>query len=212
MYWQLATEIKFVMWSLSKLLAALTPVAMLLVPCRAAREEMINSQVRLAYAGDTAMRVSWNTFEHLANPTVHYGRHPHDLCHRASSTDSVTYNTSLTYNNHVTLKGLKPDTQYYYMPSHLLRDNATVPPYTFRTSRSAGDMTPYSAAVIIDMGTMGPKGLTTSAGKTVSPNNILRPGENNTVQSLEAALDTFDFMLHRKSLCPFTRRFLYADV
>ncbi|OAA61350.1 metallo-phosphoesterase [Cordyceps fumosorosea ARSEF 2679] len=168
----------------------------LLSPVLARRHEVLNSQVRLAYVGDTAMRVSWNTFRQLKKPTVHYGTEPDKLHHRASSHESVTYDTSLTYNNHVTIDGLEPDTQYYYLPGHLLRDNATTPPYTFRTSRPAGDMTPYSAAVIIDMGTMGPRGLTTSAGQTVSPNNILKPGEQNTVQSLENALDTYDLLLH----------------
>lgn len=159
--------------------------------------ETVNSQVRLAYATDSGMIVSWNTLKQLSQPTVRYGRSPDDLCLRASSTVSITYNTSLTYNNHVALTGLKPDTTYYYLPSDLLADNATTPPYSFRTSRSAGDGTPYSAAVIIDMGTMGPKGLTTSAGQTVNPNNILKPGENNTIQSLEKLISTYDFMLHR---------------
>lgn len=192
-------------------LLAIAPLT-LLSPVQAGRDDMINSQVRLAYVGDSGMRVSWNTFDRLDNPTVHYGPEPHNLCFQASSSESVTYNTSLTYNNHVTIDGLKPGTQYYYLPSHLLRDNATTPPYSFRTSRSAGDMTPYSAAVIIDMGTMGPRGLTTSAGQTVSPNNILKPGEQNTVESLEKALDTFDFMLHRKfRICPLPSSFTMQD-
>ncbi len=160
--------------------------------------DMVNSQVRLAYHGDTGMVVSWNTFQKLSRPTVYYGLNPFLLTKTASSDVSVTYETSLTYNNHVTLTGLKPDTVYYYLPSHLLQDNATHPPYKFRTSRSVGDGTPYSAAVIIDMGTMGPRGLTTSAGQSVSPNNILKPGEQNTVQSLEKALGDYDFMLHRE--------------
>jgi acid phosphatase type 7 len=30
-------------------------------------------QVRLAYAGPNGMTVSWNTYEHLAQPAVYYG-------------------------------------------------------------------------------------------------------------------------------------------
>lgn len=179
----------------------MVPLLALMAQIQAMTNDMINSQVRIAYLGDTGMRVSWNTFSKQSNPTVHYGRSPGGLCHRASSDVSVTYNTSLTYNNHVNLTGLRPDTVYYYMPSHLLDDNTTHAPYSFRTSRRAGDGTPYSVAVIIDIGTMGPKGLTTSGGQTVSPNNILKPGDNNTIQSLEAVVNDFDFVLHRECAC-----------
>lgn len=184
---------------------ATMPFLALVAQVQSMTNDTINSQVRIAYLKDTGMRVSWNTFHQERNPTVHYGLAPNILCERASSNVSVTYNTSLTYNNHVTITGLQPDTVYYYLPSHLLRDNSTTPPFSFRTSRSAGDGQPYSAAVIIDMGTMGPKGLTTSAGQTVSPNNILKPGDNNTIQSLEAVIDEFDFILHREYMPSFSR-------
>jgi hypothetical protein len=58
----------------------------------------INSQIRLAYHGATGMTVSWNTFSQLSNPTVRYGLDP-SLSQTASSSVSVTYQTSLTYNN-----------------------------------------------------------------------------------------------------------------
>jgi hypothetical protein len=162
--------------------------------------ETINSQVRLAYVANTGMRVSWNTFTKEKTPTVLYGTSPKLLTKCATSTDSVTYDTSLTYNNHVTITGLKPDTTYYYLPSHLLEDDTVKAPYSFRTSRAAGNTTPYSMAIVIDLGTMGPKGLTTSAGQSVNPSNILQPGQNNTMQSMEAVLDDIDFVLHRKPM------------
>ena len=180
-------------------LKALAPCLALLAQVQAMTQDMINSQVRLAYVGDSAMRVSWNTFQHEPKPTVYYGIFPEALVFRASSDVSVTYNTSLTYNNHVTIRGLLPDTTYYYLPAHLLQDDSTCPPYSFRTSRPAGDGTPYSAAVLVDLGTMGPQGLTTSAGQTVPAQTILKPGEKNTMQSLEKALNQYDFMLHRAS-------------
>jgi hypothetical protein len=164
----------------------------------------INSQVRVAYAGETAVTVSWNTFSQIKRPTVRYGCSPYALINSASSTISVTYNTSLTFNNHVKIMGLKSDTLYYYLPELLLPDNSTTAPYSFRTSRQVGDGQPYSIAVAIDMGTMGPKGLTTSAGTGVSFNNILGLNDNNTIQSLAAVIDEYDFLWHRKIMNPFS--------
>ncbi|KFY28131.1 hypothetical protein V491_00620 [Pseudogymnoascus sp. VKM F-3775] len=160
----------------------------------AAANATMNSQIRLAYAGDTGMVVSWNTFDHLSNPTVHYGLSPDALTETASSDVSITYPTSLTYNNHVKLTGLKPDTTYYYLPGHLLTGTDTSVPFSFKTSRSAGDGTPYTVAMFADLGTMGPLGLTTSVGK--GGDSMLEIGERNTIEALEADAGTFDFMWH----------------
>ena len=165
-----------------------------------------HSQVHLAYAGDTGMYVSWNTFEKLRNPTVIYGLSPRSMNKYATSDVSVTYPTSLTYNNHVKITGLKPDTTYYYVPIGVYEDGTPFEdetaslPYTFRTSRPAGDGTPYSVAVVIDLGTMGSLGLTTKAGNGVAPTNVLGPKDNNTIQSLTAVKDSYDFLWHRKAL------------
>jgi acid phosphatase type 7 len=142
--------------------------------------------------------MKWNTFEHVGNPTVVYGLTPFTMFNFASSKVSVTYNTSLTYNNHVKITGLKPDTKYYYLPTTLMLKDLKTGPFSFKTSKVAGDQTPYSIAVVVDMGTMGPEGLYTSAGTGVSPNNILKPGEVNTIQSLGSSVDQFDFLWHRK--------------
>jgi hypothetical protein len=152
------------------------------------------------------MVVSWNTFNKIASPKVHYGLSPHSLLYTAESKVSVTYNTSLTYNNHVALTNLQPNTLYYYLPEPLLKDNTTTVPYSFRTSRLAGDGTPYSVALAIDMGTMGPDGLSTTAGQGVSPNNVLGPNDNNTIQSLTAVVDSYDFLWQRNSLSPLTKK------
>jgi hypothetical protein len=58
--------------------------------------------------------------------------------------------------------------------------------YQFRTSREAGDHTPYSAAVVIDMGLMGPEGL-------VVPKN-----ETTTIESLHAHKNDWEMFLHRQ--------------
>ncbi|KAK4993090.1 hypothetical protein LTR66_006095 [Elasticomyces elasticus] len=156
----------------------------------AASDAETPTQLRLAYAGDTGMHVSWNTFVQLAAPKVYYGTSPRHLKRTASSNVSVTYETSTTYNNHVKITGLEPDTLYYYQPEH---SNATSP-YSFRTSRPAGDHTPYTIAVVVDLGTMGADGLTTYVGK--GADNPLKPEETNTIQSLEDFRDDFDFLWH----------------
>ena len=179
-------------------LKGLVVFASLVIPSQAATNATINSQVRLAFAGDTGMYVSWNTFMKVNNPTVKYGLTASALNESASSNVSVTYPTSLTYNNHVKITGLQPDTTYYYAPAGLLKDNTTSLPYKFRTSRPAGDGTPYSVAVVVDMGTMGPQGLTTSAGKGVASTNVLTPQDENTIQSLTSVLDSYEFLWHRE--------------
>lgn len=147
-------------------------------------------QVRLAYAGDTGMMISWNTFCKLEQPTVHWGKHAANLDHTAVSSVSVTYQTSTTYNNHVKIEGLEPDTQYFYCPQY----GNCKKPHTFRTSRPAGDHTPFVAAVVVDMGTMGKLGLTTHVGNGAA--NPLEPGETNTIQALRKTIDDWDFLWH----------------
>ncbi|KAF7713470.1 Uncharacterized protein PECH_001247 [Penicillium ucsense] len=172
-----------------------TMAAMPLLALAASDKTSINSQVRLAYHGDNGMMVSWNTFQQLSKPTVHFGLSPDNLNETVSSAISVTYPTSMTYNNHVLLTGLTPDTTYYYSPSSLV-NQAPSKPFNFTTSRVAGDKTPFSVAVVVDLGTMGARGLTTSAGKGVDHGNILAPGETNTIQSLTKYQNEYEFIWH----------------
>lgn len=153
-----------------------------------------SGQIRLAYHGDEGMMVSWNTFDHVNTPSVKWGLSKDKLDNMASSDVSVTYPTSTTYNNHVLVSGLKPDTTYYYLPSPLPQGHHE--PYSFTTARIPGDAQPYSVAVVIDLGTMGRLGLTTTSGKGVAPEGILKPGEKNTIDSLESSKSTYDFILH----------------
>ncbi|KAJ6784907.1 hypothetical protein PWT90_02380 [Aphanocladium album] len=151
-------------------------------------------QIRLAYHGIEGMMVSWNTFEHVAGPEVKWGLTKDNLNNTAASDTSITYPTSSTYNNHVLVSGLQPDTTYYYLPSPLPQGNHE--PYTFTTAREPGNAQPYSVAVVIDLGTMGRLGLTDHAGKGVKPENILKPGEKNTIDSLASTKAGWDFILH----------------
>lgn len=136
------------------------------------------------------MLVSWNTFEELKVPSVRYGLDADHLNQHASSNISYTYPTSLTYTNHVNLTDLRANTTYYYLPSG---SNATKP-FSFQTARVAGDMTPFTVAALVDMGTFGPLGLGTTTGKGAA--NPLRPGEQTTIQSVAGRLSEFDFVVH----------------
>lgn len=100
----------------------------------------------------------------------------------------MTCQTSTTYNNPVKITGLKPDTLYYYQSMH---DNCATP-YTFRTSKPAGDGSLMTVAVVVDLGTMSADGLTTYVG--VGGANTLKPGEINTIQALGSAKSSYDFL------------------
>jgi hypothetical protein len=103
-------------------------------------------QIRMAFQGPTAMMVSWNTFGKQQQPMVRYGKKVDNLDCHASSDVSVTYPTSLTYNNHVNITGLEPDTMYYYLPHG---SNASEP-FSFRTARPAGNLNSFTAAIVVD--------------------------------------------------------------
>ena len=122
----------------------------------------------------------------------------------ASSNVSVTYPTSLTYNNHVWLSGLLPDTEYYYQPQNLLPNETVYGPYSFKTARPAGDQSPFTIAFVCDLGTMGPDGLSDIKNSKTDANEVLAPGEQNTIQSLVSMMDTYDFVVHPGDLA-------YAD-
>ena len=117
-------------------------------PATDCNNKTVPSQIRLAFAGTHGMSVSWNTNQQLWSPTVYYGTDKDDLSQCASSKLSFTYATSSTYNNHVTIKKLKPDTTYYYIVNCDAPNNIL----SFRTARKKGDGTPYSFAMVGDMG------------------------------------------------------------
>lgn len=147
-------------------------------------------QIRLAYAGDNGMAVSWNTKQQLKTPTVYYSRSPrvNSFSQSAQSHISTTYQSSSTWNNHVVITGLEPDATYYYLPQC---GNET---YSFRTARAPGLGPEFSFAMIGDMGTFGPDGLSTTVGKGAS--NPLQPGEHTTIQSLWSLKDRYEFIWH----------------
>jgi hypothetical protein len=101
------------------------------------RESGGPEQHRLALAGDGGMAVGWNTFEEVDCPTVHYGKHKDQLTQYAVGTSS-TYPTSTTWNNHVKLSQLEPNTTYYYK----VKDDDDV--YNFTTAPETGSKEPFT--------------------------------------------------------------------
>ncbi|OXV06553.1 hypothetical protein Egran_05677 [Elaphomyces granulatus] len=145
-------------------------------------------QIRIAYAGPGGMAVSWNTNDRMPEPTVFYGQSKNKLDRRASSRISTTYPTSSTYNNHVTIVGLEPATTYYYMPQ------CGTQTYSFVTAPDAGDKNAFQFAMVGDLGTMGPDGLSTTVGTGAA--NPLKPGELTTIDSLQAMKSSYKFVWH----------------
>jgi hypothetical protein len=144
-------------------------------------------QIRLAYAGNAGMSISWNTNQKLTNLTVYYGIE-NASGNSASSDMSITYPTSSTWNNHVTITGLEPDTRYHYK---IECDNRA---YSFVTARPVGDGDSFKFAMVGDIGTMGPDGLSTKVGKGAA--NPLLPGQMTSIDSLHLLKTSFDFVWH----------------
>ncbi|KAG9310506.1 Metallo-dependent phosphatase-like protein [Chiua virens] len=142
------------------------------------------------------MTVSWETHTQLESPQVWYGESPATVTSVATGT-STTYPSSRVYDNHVKITGLKPNTTYWYRVSN---QNCAGCAYkaldTFTTAREAGDETPFTVAVVIDLGLMGADGLSTKVGPYGGAANPLGPNDLNTIQSLMENKDTFDFIAH----------------
>ena len=103
----------------------------------------------------SAVSIGWNTYEQLSQPCVQYGLSSSDLTSEACSSVSVTYPTSRTWSNSVTLTGLNPATTYYYK---IVSTNSSVE--HFFSPRVAGDKTPFTMNAVIDLGVYGADGYT----------------------------------------------------
>jgi hypothetical protein len=90
----------------------------------------------------------------------------------------------------VNITGLLPYTTYYYLPQY----SNTTTPYSFTTARAAGDPTPYTVGVVVDMGTFGALGLSTVVGTGAA--NPLQVNEQTTIAALTEMLDSYEFMVH----------------
>jgi phosphodiesterase/alkaline phosphatase D-like protein len=145
--------------------------------------------------------VGWNTYQKLAQPCVEYGTSSSALASKQCSASSVTYPTSRTFSNAVTLTGLKPGTTYYYK---ITSTNSSVE--NFFSPRVPGDKTPFSVVATPDLGVYGADGFTIKGDQTkrdMIPQ--IDPSLNHsTIDRLAQTVDDYEFVLHPGDLA-------YAD-
>lgn len=150
-------------------------------------------QFRVAFAGKEAGKsaaVSWNTYGELSGaPSLRYGLDPDNLS-KVASGESNTYATSTTWNHHVVLEGLEPDTVYYYRAE----GSDASKTFHFKTALAPGTNKEFTFAAAIDLGVMGEYGLSTWVGEGAE--GPLKEGEKNTIDSLLDDFDKYDFILH----------------
>ncbi|KAJ6447165.1 acid phosphatase [Purpureocillium lavendulum] len=158
-------------------------------------------QQRIAVNGPNSISVAWNTYQKLSNPCVQYGTSADSLTLQACSSNSVTYPTSRTWSNSVTLTGLTPATTYYYK---IVSTNSTAD--HFLSPRLAGDKTPFAINAIIDLGVYGQDGYTIKGDMTKRDTIPYIPPSLNhtTINRLAQTVDDYEFVIHPGDLA-------YAD-
>ncbi|KAF2642671.1 Metallo-dependent phosphatase [Massarina eburnea CBS 473.64] len=165
------------------------------------RDRTTPVQQRLAVKGPNAVSVGWNTYKKLDKACVQYGTSSDALSSQICSANSVTYPTSRTYSNAVTLTGLTPATTYYY---RIVSTNSSVD--HFLSPRVPGDKTPFTMNAVIDMGVYGADGYTIqgdSAKRDTIPQ--IDPSLNHTtIDRLAQTVDDYEFVIHPGD-------FAYAD-
>ncbi|KAK9423435.1 putative Acid phosphatase [Seiridium unicorne] len=158
-------------------------------------------QQRLAINGPNSVSIGWNTFQKLSQSCVQYGTSSDSLNLQTCSTSSVTYDTSRTYSNAVTLTDLTPTTTYYYK---IVSTNSTVE--HFVSPRVPGDKTPFALNAVIDLGVYGEDGYTINMDMTKKDTiPSIPPALNHTtIGRLASTIDDYEFVVHPGDLA-------YAD-
>lgn len=147
--------------------------------------------------------VSWNTYKQLGNgqACVKYGGSDCSLTQQVCANNGITYPSSRTWFNSVTITGLSPGTKYCYK---VVSTNSTTA--TFTSPRLAGDKTPFSINAIIDLGVYGEDGYTIE-GDASKRDEIpfISPSLNHTtIKRLADTIDDYEFIIHPGDLA-------YAD-
>ncbi|KAI0174040.1 Metallo-dependent phosphatase-like protein [Pestalotiopsis sp. NC0098] len=150
-------------------------------------------QKRIAIQSPNSVSIGWNTFEKLSQPCVYYGTSESDLSSVACSTSSVTYPTSRTYSNAVTLEGLTPATTYYYQ---INSTNSTLE--HFFSPRVPGDTTPFALNAVIDLGVYGEDGFTIEMDMTKRDTiPYIPPALNHTtIGRLASTINDYELVVH----------------
>jgi acid phosphatase type 7 len=132
---------------------------------------------------------------------VQYGLLPEFLFWEACSDSSLTYPTSRTYSNVVTLSQLLPATTYYYK---IGSTNSSIE--HFFSPREAGSEEPFTVAAVIDMGVYGADGFAIPSGATTRDTIPKIDPELNhtTIWQLAQSVNDYDFVTHNGD-------FAYAD-
>ena len=137
--------------------------------------------------------VAWNTYQQLTQACVQYGTAANALSNQACSSSSITYPTSRTWANVVTLGGLTPATKYYY---RIVSSNSTAD--QFLSPRVAGDKTPFQMNAVIDLGVYGRDGFTIDmdmSKRDVIPS--ISPSLNHTtIGRLAQTINDYEFIVH----------------
>ena len=130
-----------------------------------------------------------------------YGTSSASLNQQACSSTSVTYPSSRTYSNAVTIEGLSPATTYYYK---ITSTNSSVE--HFFSPRVAGDTTPYSISAVVDLGVYGADGYTIEGDNTKRDTiPTIDPSLNHTtIGRLADNINDYEFVVHPGD-------FAYAD-
>lgn len=143
------------------------------------------------------MSIGWNTYSQLAKPCVQYGTSSSHLASQACSPGSITYGTSRTWSNAVTITGLQPATTYYYK---IVSTNSSID--HFLSPRTAGDITAFNMDVVVDLGVYGADGFTTTKRDTIP--SIQPALQHSTIGNLAKTVDDYEFVIHPGD-------FAYAD-
>ncbi|KAJ3539590.1 hypothetical protein NM208_g5424 [Fusarium decemcellulare] len=158
-------------------------------------------QQRLSLNGPNSVTIGWNTYAQQDKPCVKYGTSRGTLDKEACSDQSLTYPTSRTWANAVTLADLNPATNYYYK---ITSGNSSVE--QFFSPRTAGDTTPFAVNAIIDLGVYGQDGFTINMDE--SKRDLIptvQPSLNHTtIGRLASTFNDYEFIIHPGDLA-------YAD-
>ncbi|KAI0527987.1 Metallo-dependent phosphatase-like protein [Xylaria bambusicola] len=159
------------------------------------------TQLRISIKDSNSVAIGWNTYQRLSNPCVQYGTSSNNLGLLACSDISITYPTSRTWGNTVTLTNLTPGTTYYYK---ITSTNSTVE--HFLSPRSAGDTGAFSFNAVIDLGVYGADGYTIKQNKAKRDTiPQIDPSLNHTtIGRLANTINDYEFVVHPGDLA-------YAD-
>lgn len=150
-------------------------------------------QQRIAVNGANSISVGWNTYGPIDLACVQYGTASDNLTLKACSNSSLTYPSSRTYSNVVSLGDLTPSTTYYYK---IVSTNSVIE--HFVSPRTVGDTSAFAMAVVIDLGVYGKDGFTIEMDQTkrdIIP--TIQPSLNHTtIGRLASNIDDYELVIH----------------